>query len=308
MLAMGNVSAQEFPNRPVRIIVPFAAGGPNDVAARLVAESLRTPLGQTVVIENRSGGGGVTGVQAVAVSPPDGYTLAFGSSGPLTISPSVKTSPYDVERDFAPIGQVYRSAQVLAVHPALGVKSVVEFVAFAKANPGKISMGSAGTGTLPHLSIEALKRDAGVDVVHVPYRATSAALADLLGGQINALFGDVAVIAPNIQSGKLVALAVTSPDRVKLLPEIATMRELGLPALEVESWGGLLAPSGVPANIIGRLDDALQKAMADPAFRAGTEKQGWSELATSPAAFGKLIASDTARWRPIVTAPNFRLD
>ncbi|HVG50625.1 MAG TPA: tripartite tricarboxylate transporter substrate binding protein [Xanthobacteraceae bacterium] len=308
MLAMGNVSAQEFPNRPVRIIVPFAAGGPNDVAARLVAESLRTPLGQTVVIENRSGGGGVTGVQAVAVSPPDGYTLAFGSSGPLTISPSVKTSPYDVEWDFAPIGQVYRSAQVLAVHPALGVKSVVEFVAFAKANPGKISMGSAGTGTLPHLSIEALKRDAGVDVVHVPYRATSAALADLLGGQINALFGDVAVIAPNIQSGKLVALAVTSPDRVKLLPEIATMRELGLPALEVESWGGLLAPSGVPANIIGRLDDALQKAMADPAFRAGTEKQGWSELATSPAAFGKLIASDTARWRPIVTAPNFRLD
>ena len=194
------------------------------------------------------------------------------------------------------------------MHPALGVKSVAEFVAFAKANPGKVSMGSAGTGTLPHLSIEALKRDAGVDVVHVPYRATSAALADLLGGQISALFGDVAVIAPNVQSGKLVALAVTSPDRVKLLPGIATMRELGLPALEVESWGGLLAPSGVPANILSRLDDALQKALADPAFRAGTEKQGWSELTTSPVAFGKLIVGDTARWRPIVTAPNFRLD
>ena len=308
VLAVGSAAAQDFPNRPVRIIVPFAAGGPNDVAARLVAESLRLPLGQSVVIENRSGGGGVTGVHAAATAAPDGYTLAFGSGGPLTVSPSVKAAPYNVERDLAPIGQVYRSAQVLAVNPGLGVKSVAEFIAFAKANPGKVSMGSAGTGTLPHLSIEALKRDAGVDVVHIPYRATSAALADLLGGQINGVFGDIAVIAPNVQSGKLVALAVTSADRTKLLPEIATMRELGLPGLEVESWGGLLAPSGVPASILGRLDAALQAALADPAFRAGTEKQGWSELSTSPEAFGKLIASETARWRPIVTAPNFRLD
>ena len=305
---IAGASAQDFPNRPLRVIVPFAAGGPNDVAARLIAESLRAPLGQSVVVENRGGGGGVAGAEVVATSAPDGYTMLLGAAGPLVVSPSVKPLRYDVAKDLAPLAQVYRSAQVLAVHHKLGVKTVAEFVAYAKANPSKVNVGSAGVGTLPHLSIELMNKEAGTGLVHVPYRGTSGALTDLLGGQIEALFGDVAVLAPNIMTGKLVALAVTSPDRSSLLPDVVTMAEARFPALETESWGGLLLPAGVPADVFAKLNVAAQAALAAPAFRDGSKKQGWSDLTTSPELFGKLIQSETAKWGPLVKSGNFKID
>lgn len=303
-----SVAADDFPSQPLRIIVPFAAGGPNDVAARLVAEAMRGQLGQSVIVENRGGAGGIAGTEVVVNAAPDGYTLLLGAAGPLVVSPSVKALRYDVGKDLAAVGQVYRSAQLFAMNPRLGVKTVAELVAYAKANPGKVNIGSAGVGTLPHLSIELLKREAGIQVVHVPYRGTSAALTDLLGGQIDALFGDVAVLAPGVQSNKLVALAVTSPERSPLLPDVMTMAESRFPALETESWGGLLAPAGTPSPALRRLEAALQKALADPAFREGSAKQGWSELNTSPEKFTKLIQAETAKWGPLVKTSGFKID
>jgi tripartite-type tricarboxylate transporter receptor subunit TctC len=304
-----SAAPQNFPNRPVRVIVPFAAGGPNDAAARLIAEAMRPHLGQSVVVENRGGAGGLAGADAVANAAPDGYLLLLGTVGPLVIVPTAKASGYDVLKVFAPIGQVYRSAQVLAVHPKLGVKTMADLVAYAKANPGKLNIGSAGLGTLTHLAIEVLKREAGVDVTHVPYRGTAAALTDLLGGQIDALFGEVSVMTPNVRSGNVVALAITSPDRSKLLPDVPTMAEARLPALELESWGGLLTPAGVPAPVRERLEQALQKALLDTAFRSAADKQGWGEhTTTSGGAFAKLLANETAKWKPIVTSPGFKLN
>ncbi len=309
LMAANVAIAQDFPNRPIRIIVPFVAGGPTDVAARLIARSMLPHLGQPVVVDNRGGAGGITGAQTVVTSAPDGYTLLLGTFGPLIVSPAVnKALSYDAIRDLAPIGQVYRSAQVLAVNPKLGVKTLAAFVAYARANPGKVNIGSAGIGTLPHLSIEILKREAGLDVTHVPYRGTSAALTEVIGGQIEALIGDVAVVAPSAQSGQVVALAVTSPERAKLLPDVQSVREAGYAALVAESWGGLLAPAGVPPQILRRLEEALQKALVDPAFQANAEKQGWGEMTTSRAAFAKFIDDETARWKPILTSSDIKLD
>ena len=307
-LMIGGAEAQTFPNRPVRIIVPFAAGGPNDAAARLIAEALRPHLGQSVVVENRGGAGGLAGAEAVATATPDGYTLLLGTIGPLVLSPMAKPLRYEPVRDLAPIGQIYRSAQVFAAHPKLGVRSMAGLVGYAKANPGSVKIGSAGLGTLTHLSIEVLRREAAVDVIHVPYRGTSAALSDLLGGQIDALFGEVSVMTPHVRSDKVVALSITSPERSRLLPEVPTMTEAGFPALTLESWGGLLAPAGVPADVLTRLEAAVQKALLEPTFRAGAEKQGWDEVTASRNAFAELLARETVKWKPIATSPGFKLD
>lgn len=309
MSVASGASAQDYPNRPIRIVVPFAAGGPNDVAARLVAESMRPALGgQSVIVENRAGGGGVPGTEMVATAAPDGYTILLAGAGSLVVSPSIKKLNYDVAKDLAPLAQVYRSAQVLAVHPKVPVKTVAEFVAYAKANPSKVNVGSAGLGTLPHLSIEMMNRETGTGLVHVPYRGTSGALTDLIGGQIEALFGDVAVLAPNINTGKLIALAVTSPDRSSLLPNVMTMTEAKFPALETESWGGMLVPAGVPKDVFAKLEAAVQAALASPAFQEGAKKQGWADLKTSPALFGKLIADETAKWGPLLKSGSVKIE
>ncbi len=306
--AVSEARAQIYPSRALRIIVPFAAGGPNDAAARIVAEALRPHIGQSVVVENRGGAGGIAGTEAVATATPDGYTLLLGTIGPLVLSPSAKPLRYDPNKDLVPIGQIYRSAQVFGMTPQMGVKSVAELVKHAKAHPGHVRIGSAGIGTLPHLAIEVLKLEARVDVLHVPYRGTSAALTDLLGGQIDAVFGEVSLMAPYVRSGKLVALAITSPERSNLLLEVPTTIEAGFPALRLESWGGLLAPAGVTADVLSRLEQALQKALREPAFRSAAEKQGWGEVTGSREEFSKLLAQETAKWKPIVSSPGFRLD
>jgi len=307
-LGVCSAGAQTFPNRPLRIIVPFAAGGPNDVAARLVADALRPHLSQSVVVENRAGAGGIVGAEAVVNATPDGYTLLFGTVGPLVISPSAAALRYDPAKDLVPVGQVYRSAQVFSATPRLGKTTVGEFLSYAKDNPGKATMGTAGNGTLPHLTTELLKRDAAVNITHVPYRGTNAALADLIGGQIDAIFGEVSIMAPNVLSGKAVALAITSPERSKLLPSVPTMSEVGSPSLTVESWGGLLAPARVPADVLVRLEQALMNALREPSFREAAEKQGWSRVTGSRAEFAGLLASETAKWKPVVKSPGFQLN
>lgn len=306
--AIGSAESQTFPNRPLRIVVPFAAGGPNDVAARLLADALGVQLGQSIVVENRGGAGGLVGTETVIRAEPDGYTLLFGTVGPLIISPNAKALRFDPAKDLVPIGQVYRSAQVFSASPGQGKKTIAEFLSYAKSNPGKITIGTAGIGTLPHLTTELLKRDTSLNLTHVPYRGTNAALTDLVAGQIDAIFGEVSIMVPYIETGKAVALSITSPERSNLLPQVPTMREVGIPSLTVESWGGLLAPARVPTDVLARLEQALQKALRDPSFRNTADKQGWGEVAGTRQEFAELLASETAKWVPVVKSPGFQLD
>ena len=299
----------DFPDRPIRIMVPFAAGGPIDVAARMLADALRPHLRQPAIVENRGGGGGVIGTEMVISSEPNGYTLLFGAPGSLVVIPNARPVRYDVTKDFTAIAQVFSSAQLFVTHPKLGVKTFGEFLDHAKRNPGKVNIGSAGVGTLPHLSIELLKRETGVDVTHVPYRGTGAALADLLGGQIDAMFADVAVVTPNINAKMIVPLAVTSAERSIAVPDVPTMEESGYPQLRIEGWGGLLAPSGLPPEVLARLSAAVQKALIDPKFREGAAKQGWSlDPETSPERFAKFLQDESTRWRQLIKAAKIKID
>jgi tripartite-type tricarboxylate transporter receptor subunit TctC len=298
----------DYPTRPVKIIVPFAAGGPIDVAARVFAESLRGPLGQPVIIENRGGSGGVLGTELVARAEPNGYTLLIGAPGSLVVTPSAKQVRYDVEKDLIPITQIFRSAQVFAIHPSLKIKTFQEFLDYTKANPGTINIGSAGIGTLPHLSIELLRLETRIDVAHVPYLGTGGALSDFVNGQIHALFADIAVLKPQIEAGTVVPLVITSPERSAALPDVPTVGEAGYPTLEVEGWGGLLAPRGIPAAVVERLAAASKKAMDDSKFRESSAKQAWSELDTSPMKFGIFIKKETDRWRQVIKTANIKLD
>lgn len=298
--ATAGTHADQFPTRPVRILVPYAAAGPSDVGARLVAEPLGRHLGQSVYVENRGGAGGLTGTEMVINGVHDGYTLLLGAVGPLVFMPAAKAARFDVKRDLVPLGSIWRSPQVLVVNPTLGVKTIAEFVAYAKNNPGKLTFASAGLGTLTHMAGELLKREAGIDLVHVPYRSSGAALPDLLSGRVHAICSDITLMAPQIHSGALVPLAVTSLERSPLLTNVPTMIEAGLPRVQTDLWYGLLAPGRTPTPIVEKLKAALEDSLHDPAFRQGLAKQGATVGEPGAAAFGKLIDAETQRWTPIV--------
>ncbi len=302
----GTAFADDYPSRTIKMVVPYSAGGPTDLAARKVAELLGPKLGQSVVVENRGGAGGLPGTEAVANAKPDGYTLLVGATGPLVVSPSIKKLRYDVNKDLQPVAEIWRSSQLLAVHPKLGVKTLAQFVDYAKKNPGKVTIGTAGNGTLPHLLLVLMNGEAGIKLVHVPYRGTAAVLPNVLGGQIDAIIGDAAVIAPNIKSGALVPIAVTAPERSTLLPNVPTMAESGYPKLVAESWYGLMAPAGVPADAMKKLVPAVQAALADPAFQAALKKQGATVVATSPEKFGAHIKGETEKWGPVARAAGLK--
>jgi tripartite-type tricarboxylate transporter receptor subunit TctC len=305
-LAATALPAQDFPTRALRIVVPYAAGGPSDTGTRLAAEPLAKELGKPVVVENRGGGGGLNATEAYFKAEADGYTILVGSIGPLTIIPALKPVPYDVAKDVVPLSTVWRSAQVLAVRPSLGVKTVAEFVAYARANPNKVTIGSAGIGAVTHLAIEVLKREAGIDVIHVPFRSTSESLPQLMGGQIDALFGDGPIIAPQVNAGNILALAVAGPTRGRALPDVMTMAEAGFPTVEAESWFGLVVSSKTPGPIIDRLQSAVVAAQKDPAYLEKLAKQGASAGEPGPAAFGKLIQKDAAKWAAIIKASGIK--
>jgi tripartite-type tricarboxylate transporter receptor subunit TctC len=292
--------ADDYPSRPITVVVPFTAGGPADTAARTIGEPLRRQIGQPLVIENRTGGSGIPGVEGVVTGEPDGYTLLLGGIAPIVLLPASQKVRYDVAKDLVPLGLIWRSPQVFAVANKLGVNSVAEFVALAKASPGKLTIGSAGNGTVVHLAGELLKRETGIDLVHVPYRSTANSLTDLIGGHIDAIFGDVAILQPQIEKGTIKALAITSEERSVLVPRLATMTEVGLPKVRTEVWYGLLASARTPAPVLAKLEGAVAKAQQDPAFSEGLKKYGINPPPAGRDYFARFIREEVERWTPIV--------
>lgn len=297
-----NATAQVFPSRPITIVVPFTAGGPADTAARSIVESLQRQLGQPVVLENRPAASGIVGTEAIALGAQDGYTLLLGGIAALALVPPVQQVRYVVERDLAPLGLLWRSPQVFAVRASLDVTNVAAFVRQAKASPGKITIGSAGNGTVTHLAGELLKRESGIELLHVPYRSTANSLTDLVGGHIDAIFGDVAILKPHVQSGAIRALAITSPERSLLLPDVATMQEMGFPRVQTEVWYGLLASSQAPQHVLDRLRGAMLAAQGDAAFVDALKRYSINPPIPGSDYFAKFIHSEIERWTPIVKA------
>ena len=298
----GTALAQNYPNRPIKMIVPFPAGGPTDFMARLIADRLSAALGQTIVVENRGGGGGGSvGAKAVATADPDGYTLLLTPPGPLSIAPAVyRKLDYDPVKDFVPIALLIATPLVLTVNPALPVHSLPELVAYARTHPGQISLGTQGYGTAPHLLGELLKLEAGIDIVHVPYRGTAPALADLMAGQVQMFFDTTTVVVPQIRAGKLRPLAVTSEKRNFQLPEVPTTTEAGFPKMVSLFWLGMVAPAGTPAEIVATLNGALNDVLKDPKLLARINELGAEPMPMSPAEFGKLVQSETDKWAKVV--------
>ena len=292
--------AQDYPARPPTIIVPFAAGGPFDIAGRATADALSQQLNKQFVVENRAGAGGVTGARFVMSSKPDGYTLLLGSPGPLIIAPSANPGTLDVEQQFAIIGIIAESPQVLVVSSKVPAQTIGDLINLAKAKPGSLSYGSAGVGTTPHLSAELLRKVTSVDITHVPYRGTSAAVPDLTTGDLHLMFGDVSTLRPFIESGAVRALAVTGSARSKLIPQVPTVVEAGFSELAVRNFSALLAPAGTDAQAMRALNDALNQAKKDAGFVARLETQGMSPIDSSPEHARNYLRTEKSIWEPLV--------
>jgi tripartite-type tricarboxylate transporter receptor subunit TctC len=299
--------AQAYPARPVRIIVPVAAGGANDVTGRLIAQWLSERLGQQFVIENRPGAGTNVGTEAVIRSSPDGYTLLVSGSN-AAINPTLfRSLNFNFIRDTAPIASIVRVPQLMQVTPSLPVKSVPEFIAYAKTNPGKIAMGSGGNGSPAHVIGEYFKLMTGTDLTHVPYRGAAPAVTDLLAGQIQVAFTELATSLGHVKSGNLRALAVTTAARTDALPDVPTLSEF-IPRFEASQWVGLVAPKDTPPPIIDRLNAEIQAALADPKVKARFADLGGIVLPGSSADFGKLIRDETEKWGEVIRAAHIKVE
>ncbi len=296
----GLAAAQSYPDHPVRVIVPYAPGGSLDTVARLVGKKLTDALGQQVVIDNRGGGGGNIGVEAAVRSAPDGYTLLMGANGPISINPSLYHNlPFDPIKDLAPISTVVTTSLMLVVNPRLPVNSVGDLIALAKAKPGAINFGSAGSGSTSHLSAELFKEMAGIDIVHIPYRGAGPAIRDVISGETQMMITAVVTTLPHVKSGKLKALAVTGPKRLPIVPQVPTIGEW-LPGYEVVSWYGLFAPVKTPPAVIDRLHDALVEILAAPDLRQHFVALGLDASADTPRQFAHLIVAEKDKWATII--------
>lgn len=293
------LAAQDYPSRPVKIVVSYAPGGSNDVVARVIAPELQKELGQSFVVENRAGASGTIGADMVAKSPPDGYTLFMGA-GAHALAPSLfKKMPYDLVKDFAPVSLAATSAYVLVVNPAVPASTLPELIALLKAKPGQLNYASAGKGTPLHLAAELFKSKTGTDIVHVPYGGDTPALNDLLAGNVELSFMSVASTAPQIRAGKLRALAVTSTRRSEALPDLPTLHELGIDGYDVGTWWGLLAPAGTPDAIVGKLNAAMRKAVAQREVKERFAPLGLDPMSDSPSEFAAFIKAEVARYAAI---------
>lgn len=291
--------AQAFPSKPIRLVVPFPPGGAVDFFARVVQQPLSEALGQQVVIDNKAGASGMVGAELVAKSPPDGYTLLLGNIASLAINVGIYAKmPYDPLKDFTPIIRTVDVNYVLIVHPSLPVKTVAELVAHAKANPGKLAYGSAGSGSLPHLGTELFKAQTGTDMVHVPYKGGGPMVTDLLGGTVQLVIADQANLMPHAQSGKLRALAVATAKRSPNAPDLPTIAE-SLAGFEATAWQGLVGPAGMAPDVVQRLNEAFNKVMAMPAVREKLLGGGLDPVGGTPAEFGRFIGSEIAKWTKI---------
>jgi tripartite-type tricarboxylate transporter receptor subunit TctC len=298
-------SADDYPARPVRIIAGFAAGGGVDITARLIGQWLTDRMGQSFVIENRPGAGGNIGTEAVVNAAPDGYTLLLATVPNAVNASLYEKLKFDFIRDIAPVAGIIRVPMVILLNPAVPAKTVPEFVGYAKANPAKVNMASAGNGSAPHIAGELFKMMAGVNLVHIPYRGQGPALTDLLGGDVQVLFATAPGTTDYIRTGKLRALAVTSAARAEVLPELPTVADF-VPGYEASQWYGLAAPRSTPVEIVDKLNKQINAAIADPGMKARLAAIGGEPLAGSPAEFGKLIAEETEKWGKVVRAAGIK--
>ena len=308
--AQDQAQPQSYPSRPIKMVVPFPAGGPTDNMARIISDRLGAVLGQTIVVENRGGGaGGSIGAKAVATADPDGYTILITPGGALTTGPAVHSNiGYDPAKAFAPVARLIESPQIISVHRDLPVKSLAELVAYAKANPGKVSWGSQGFGTGPHLLAEMFKLETGVNIVHVPYRGTAPMLAAILAGDVQIVADPLSTILPHIESGKLRPLAIPGAERSVKLPNVPTTTEAGYPKLQAPFWLGVVAPAGTPPAIIDKLNAALRESLAPREMRELLANLGAEIKIGTPAQFGKLLANELAQWTAVVKAANIRVE
>ena len=309
VLAAPLAMAQNFPVKPIRVIVPSPPGDGSDVMARLIGEKLTAAWGQQVVVDNRPGAGGRIGTEAAAKAAPDGYTWVMGNAGSHGINGGLyRNLPYDLEKDFAPITQIMRAPNALVVSPTLGVASVAELIALLKKNPGKYSYGSGGNGSSAHLSAELFKNMAGVDIVHVPYKGATLALTDLIAGNIVMFMGNLPPAMGHIKAGRIKALAVTTLSRSKLVPELPTVDESGLKGFETVAWFGLLAPAGTPAALISRTRDEVARLLQTEELRNRIESLGGEPVGNTPHEFAAIIRADIAKWRRLVDQAGIKAD
>jgi tripartite-type tricarboxylate transporter receptor subunit TctC len=299
--------AQTYPAKPIRIIVPFPAGGPTDMQSRWAAQRLNQAWGQPVVVENRPGAGGLTGTDLVAKAVPDGYTLVGGNPGPLTVAPSIQAKmPYQPDRDFAPITLLATASSMLCVHPSVPAKSIKELIALARAQPGKINYASPGIGTVGHFATELFKSMAGVDIVHVPYKGAAQYVVDLLAGHIDMAFVQIAQGAPYVKDGRLRTLGVAKLQRAPQLPDVPTIDEQGLKGYQSLNWTGLLAPAATPRDVIAKINAELVAALRSPAGEALTQT-GFDIAALGPEEYAAFLRAETAKWAKVAKAANIRL-
>src|SRR6186713_658076 len=300
LLSPALAAAQDFPTKPIKLIVPFPPGGPNDIIARVVGQRMSELIKQPVVIDNRGGQGGVLGTDAVAKAAPDGYTIGIVSASSLVINPTMEKVPYDVAKDFVPVTLVTTVPEMLVVASNVPAGDMKELIALAKAQPGKLNFASAGIGGLPHLAGELLKLTASIDIVHVPYRGAAPAVNDLLGQQVQMAFLDLPVILPHIKAGALRPIALGARERSPTAPDVPTTAEAGFAGLHIENWYGMVAPKGTPKEIVTALHGLATKAMADPAVKEKLAAQGATLVGDEPEHFRQFIADETAKWTKVI--------
>ena len=308
LLAAGAAHGQAWPAKQVRFVVPFAPGGTTDILARLLGQHLSESLGQPFVIDNRAGAGGNIGAAEVAKASPDGYTVMMGTPGTQAINQFIYTKmPYDTQKDFAPVSFVARVPNVLVVHPGVGVKSLQELIAYARANPNKLNSASPGAGTTGHLSLELFKKLADVQIQHVPYKGSGPALNDLIGGQVQMTIDNLPSALPHIQSGKLVALGVTTEQKVDVLPDVPTVASV-VKGYEASSWFVVVAPAGTPEPVVNRLSGEIDKILKKPAVLERMKTLGAEPVGGTPQALARHIAAETEKWRDVARLSGAKLD
>jgi tripartite-type tricarboxylate transporter receptor subunit TctC len=301
IVTASGASAQDYPTRPITLVVPYAAGGGNDIMARTAADKMSPLLGQQIVIENRGGAGGSIATRQVAKSAPDGYTLGLGGTGTLAIDPTLyPNAGYDPRKDFAPIGLIGTSALVLVIHPSIPAHSVKELIAYAKANPGKLTFASAGVGSGIHLAAEYFRFQAGIEMTHVPYKGSAPALSDLVGGHVSMYFSSLPPAVALVKDGKLRALAVTGLQRSPIFPDLPTIAEAALPSFEAVLHYGIVAPAGTPKPIVEKLNAALQHAVASDDMKQKLAADGTEPLASTPAQYASDIDKEETKWSEII--------
>jgi tripartite-type tricarboxylate transporter receptor subunit TctC len=302
------LAADRYPAQPIRFLVPNPPGGGSDAVARILAQALTKSLGQQIIVDNRAGGGGVIANETAARATADGYTMLLGFIGPMVIAPAMQKTPYDALKDYVTVSLVAAGQYMAVVHPAVPAKSLKEFVAYAKANPGKINYGSAGNGSPLHLAAELFKARAGIEMTHVPYKGGGPATAAVLAGEVQIIFGSLTSVLPQVKAGKLTPLGATGAKRSPIAPEYATIAELGFPGFEMTSWYGVLLPAKTPAAVVNKLHAAIITALKTPEVIEPMKFQGLDTIGSSPAEFSAYLKSETEKWAKVVKSANIRPD